>query len=333
MGGLGLVAGAAAHWMGSLGVPFAGVPEGIIGGIVGVAVGAAVAHRAMAGRLALGMLALVPMLVSSTWAAVAISAALLAMSLCVGTTGWVRRATLVLGTAVSIVAAWVAIKISFSAQTQQWSGLAVDSVAAGAFAMLGAVTMLPRHVRWQRDVVAAAFAALPASIDAEVLGLCKQCVTLWQSNQAAMQADDSNRVLLQDGVLAVLEGAAHDGAATVGSDDTITKRMTELDVRISNASDDETRTQYQSAKQALVEQQEFRAKHKVQRDRLVAKLHHQVAALERFQMAAHTHRLNKPLMGRLADGVDRNPVDAALEVASDQQHLIEATSEVEQALR
>jgi hypothetical protein len=331
MGGIGLAAGAAAHWMGSLGVPLAGVPEGIIGGIVGVAVGAGVAHRAMPARLALGLLALVPMLVSPTWAAVAISSALLSVSLCVGTTSWVQRATLVLGTAVGIVGAWVAIKISYSAEAQQWSGLAVDSVAAGAFAMLGAVTMLPRHVRWQRDVVAAAFAALPASLDSEVLGLCKQCVSLWQGNQAAMQGDQSNRALLQDGVLAVLGGAAHDGAAMVGGHDTIAKRMAELELRISNASDDETRTQYQAAKQALIEQQGFRDKHKVQRDRLVAKLHHQVAALERFQMAAYTHRSTKPLMGRLADNAPSS-VDVVSTDDSDQQHLIEATAEVERSL-
>ena len=87
-----------------------------------------------------------------------------------------------------------------------------------------------------------------------------------------------------------------------------------------NATDDETRTQYQSAKQALLEQQQYRDKLSTRRDRLVAKLHHHVAALEKFQLAALGARSQeaRPVLGRLAE--------LSAEVSSTSEALMEVES-------
>jgi hypothetical protein len=242
------------------------------------------------------------MLLSPTWAAIAGTAAILAIALSLGTKGMVRWSTVLLGTAVGTLAAWVAIKISFSAQTQTWSALLTDTVAASAVGMIGVIAMLPRHIKFAQDPVQAAVAALPAQLDPEVQHLARHCVALWNNNKTQMEADPSNRELLQSGVVTVLQTAAKEGLPMTGSDDELASRLSQMQSRIDGASDDETRTQYVAAKQAMIEQQEYRSKQRTQRDRLVAKLHHQVATLEKFQLAAQSSRAVKaPVVGRLAD--------------------------------
>jgi hypothetical protein len=190
--------------------------------------------------------------------------------------------------------------VTFAEQTHSWSRVLVDGTAAASMGMLAAVTLLPRHMSFGRDVVAAAIARLPLTLDSEVRGLCTQSIALWTSAKDRLAKDDENRVLLQQGVVKVLHVATNDSAPTATvADQPLSERIA--------ATDDETRTQYQSAKQALTEQQQFRDKLTMRRERLVAKLHHHVAALEKFQLAAlgatagSQTDATRPVLGRLAE--------------------------------
>ena len=282
-----------------------GLPAGLIGGTLGVVTGAALGYQRLWPRLALGVLACAALVASSTWAAMIGCGAVTAVALALGTQGGRRYASIALGSAVSVLACWVAIKISFAQQTHAWSGALIAGTAGAAMGMLAALALLPRHVAIGRDAVAAAVARLPLGLDQEVRNLCTQSVTLWTQAKARMASDPENRDLLRQGVVKVLEVAAKESAPLAsGSDQALRDRIAELDTRIGHAKDEETRTQYQSAKQALLDQQQYREKLSTRRDRLVAKLHHHVAALEKFQLAALGAQKDgeaRPVLGRLAE--------------------------------
>ena len=61
--------------------------------------------------------------------------------------------------------------------------------------------------------------------------------------------------------------------------------MEDLDQRIAAATDDEVRSQYQAARAGLSDQRTYRDRIRQNRERLVARLHNHLAALEKFQLA------------------------------------------------
>jgi len=93
---------------------------------------------------------------------------------------------------------------------------------------------------------------------------------------------------VRDGVLKTLEVAARSAGmrADGTSDEALAKRMTDLDARIAAANDAEVRAQYQAARAALDDQRRYRDQIRGNRERVIARLHNHVAALEKFQLAA-----------------------------------------------
>jgi len=89
-------------------------------------------------------------------------------------------------------------------------------------------------------------------------------------------------------VLKTIEVAGKSASLEVDAagDAELAKRITELDARIAAATDAEVRSQYQSARGALDDQRRYRDHIKQNRERLIARMHNHVAALEKFQIAA-----------------------------------------------
>ncbi|MCX5747166.1 MAG: hypothetical protein NT062_32250, partial [Proteobacteria bacterium] len=145
---------------------------------------------------------------------------------------------------------------------------------------------LPRHLSMTSDPVSAALRALPANLDAEVRDLCNRSAAIWST--ASAQLDATNQALVRDGVLKALEVATRSAQTklTGAGDAELVTRMAELDKRIATATDDEVKTQYQAARAALEDQKRYRDRIGQNRERLVARLHNHVAALEKFQLAA-----------------------------------------------
>jgi len=117
--------------------------------------------------------------------------------------------------------------------------------------------------------------------------LCDRSLTIWRTTKDS-PADDAGKRLVRDGVLKTLE-VAHKSAevkVTGATDDELAARMTELDKRIAGTTDEEARSQYQSARAALDDQARYRGHIAKGRERLVARMHNHVAALEKFQLAA-----------------------------------------------
>lgn len=299
----------------ALAVPLAGrlaIAPTLIGGALAISIGAGVAYGGLRWRSALGALACVPVALSATWAALIATAALCGLVVALGA-GSRRRVAgaAILGGAASLVAAWASLRVFYAAETESWSPLLRALAGGAAMGLLGTVATLPRHLQWQRDAVAAASRTLPVGIDAEVRQLCLRATKIWHEAKDRLQGDPSSKELLRTGVLKVLEVARRgsEGMSQVPatSEEELAQRIGELDGRIAAATDAEAKAQYQAARDGLEDQRKYRDRLRASRERMVARLHNHVAALEKFHLAAASLEASKtlsaeePLVKQLAE--------------------------------
>ncbi|MDQ3364572.1 MAG: hypothetical protein M3680_04005 [Myxococcota bacterium] len=268
----------------------------LVGGLVGMALGASWAYGRPVGRVLAVAAATVPLFVMpASWSAMAVVAALMGMGLAIGgrtanpgALVAVRGALgVALAAATTMLAMWCALRVLGARETAAWPLWATNAAAAASMGMVGILAMLPRHLKVALDPVQAAVRGLPANLDPEVRSLCDRSVAIWTSAKDRI-ADDAGRSLVRDGVVKTLEVAVKSAAVEVtgASDADLAQRMADLDQRITIATDDEVRTQYQSARAALADQRRYREHIGKGRERLVARMHNHVAALEKFQLAA-----------------------------------------------
>jgi hypothetical protein len=129
---------------------------------------------------------------------------------------------------------------------------------------------------------------LPAGLEPEVRALCDRSVAIWSGAKERLEAGDPGRELVRDGVLKTLEVAVRSAQVRVtgASDAELAARMADLDQRVAAATDAEVKAQYGAARAALEDQRRYREHIANGRERLVARMHNHVAALEKFQLAA-----------------------------------------------
>jgi len=261
----------------------------LAGGILGIAAGAAVAHGKAVWRLLAAGAALVPLFaMPASGPALVAVAAILSLALIPGGARGLRGLVgLLLGAMTTLVAMWCALRIGHARQTIHWSPLVTTATAAAAMGMVAVLAMLPRHLQFVVDPVHAALHKLPANLDAEVAGLCARAAAIWTTAQGQI-ADDAGKNLVRDGVLKTLEVAARSAGVklTGPTDAELEHRIADLDQRIAAATDHEVKAQYQAARAAQGDQQRYRERIRQARERLVARMHNHVAALEKFELAA-----------------------------------------------
>src|SRR5262245_48556535 len=261
----------------------------LAGGILGIAAGDAIAHGRAAWRLAAAAAALVPLfLMPASWPMLAVVAAIAALALALGGPRGMRGLIgAMLGVVIVLVAMWCALRIDHAQKTSQWPPLITTAVAAAAMGLVGALALIPRHLQIVLDPVRAAIKRLPASLDAEVSGLGARAASIWTTAQDRI-ADEAGRTLVRDGVLKTLEVAARsaDVKVTGPSEAELAQRIADLDQRVAVATDAEVKAQYQAARAAVGDQQRYREHIRQGRERLVARMHNHVAALEKFELAA-----------------------------------------------
>ena len=262
----------------------------LAGGLLGMAAGAAFAHGKLPWRMLAAAIALVPLFaMHASWPALGLVASVMSLAVATGSLRGVRGGlAVVLGAAVTMLGMWTALRIGHARETMSWPPLAQSAIAAAAFGMVGVIAMIPRHVRMVFDPVTTAMRALPAKLDGEVRALCERSLTIWTGAKEKLDEQDSGLALVRDGVLKTLEVAAKsaDIEVTGASDALLTTRMTELDAKIAASIDAEAKSQYQAARAALDDQRRYRDRIHQGKDRLLARMHNHVAALEKFQLAA-----------------------------------------------
>ncbi|CAN5896931.1 hypothetical protein BH11MYX3_BH11MYX3_13440 [soil metagenome] len=262
----------------------------IAGGILGIAAGASLAHGKAKWRMAAAGAAVIPLLaLAPSWPLLAGVASMLALGLSIGGPRGIRGALGVgLAAATVLVAMWCALRIDGANQTAGWPLWVKHATSAAAMGMVGILAMLPRHLVLALDPVQAALKKLSGTLDPEVQSLCDRSVAIWNSTKDRLADSDPGKQLVQDGVMKTLEVAAKsaDVKLTGANDTELLARMEELDKRIAAATDAEVKTQYTSARAALDDQRRYRAQIRQGRERVVARMHNHVAALEKFQLAA-----------------------------------------------
>lgn len=277
-----LAAGLALHPVTSL-APF-------VGGLAGIAAGAAWAYGRAAWRfVALGAAVIPLVAMTPSWLALALSAAAIALGLAIGGPRGVRGALGVgLAAVATLVAMWCALRITGARETATWPPVVATAAAAAAMGMVGIFAVLPRHLQLGFDAVSAAVRGLPPELDAEVRALCDRSVAIWRATKDQLADTDPGRRLVHDGVLKSLEVAVRSATvqATGASDAQLASRIADLDERIAGATDAEVVAQYTAARVALDDQRRYREHIARGRERLVARMHNHVAALEKFQLAA-----------------------------------------------
>jgi hypothetical protein len=289
----GMVAGAAVAGLALSPVtPFAP----FVGGLAGMAIGASLGYGKAAWRFVAAATAAIPLFtMPASWTTIAVVAAAMGLGLAVGgrsangeaTTGWRGALGVGLAAATTMLAMWCALRILGARETAMWPAMAKNVVAAASMGMVGILAMLPRHIKVQLDPVSAAIRNLPQGLDPEVKGLCDRAVAIWTTSKERI-ADDAGKTLVRDAVMKTLEVATKSAEVKVtgAGDAELTKRMEELDRRIAATTDDEIKNQYTAARASLDDQRRYREHIAKGRERLVARMHNHVAALEKFQLAA-----------------------------------------------
>jgi hypothetical protein len=262
----------------------------IIGGLGGIAAGAAFGYGKPMWRLGAAAAASAAILaLPAGWPALAAAAGVMALAVSIGgLRGWRGLSAMALGAMTTLVAVWTAFRIGHAEKTMTWSRWAVDVVSAGAMGMVGVLSMLPRHLSISIDPVQAAIRRMPAGVTGEMRGLCDRSAAIWRNAKEKLAANEPGLSLVREGVLKTIEVASKSASFDVDAagDAELAKRITELDARIAAATDPEVRSQYQSARGALDDQRRYRDHIRQNRERLIARMHNHVAALEKFQIAA-----------------------------------------------
>jgi hypothetical protein len=269
----------------------------VLGGVGGIAFGAALAHGRPRWRLASALVAggALTVLSGSDLAMTTLAPLLAALSiafgvgLAVGVRGVRGVIALAAGAAVPLAATWCALRFDHAATLHTWPDWLVAGIAGAAMGAVGVLAMLPRHLVFATDPVAAAVRRLPAGLATELRELCDRSVAIWTSAKRDL-ANEPGLALVQGGVVDTLDVAVRAAQVTAAGpgDAEIATRIADLDGRIAAASDAEVKVQYESARAALADQQRYRDRQRTGRERLIARMHSHVAALEKFHLAATT---------------------------------------------
>ena len=261
----------------------------LVGGLFGIATGAAFGYGKAPWRIIAAIAAAIPLLVMTpSWPSLAVCASMIALGTAVGSRGWRGALTVMLGATVTLLAMWTAIRFDHARATSHWPGWTTDGAASAAMGIVGVLAMLPRHLVLAIDPVQAAIKKLPRDLDPEVRGLCDRSVGIWNDVKTKLGETDGGLNLVRDGVLKTLEVATKsvDVRPNNTTEEQLGRRMEDLDQRIAAATDAEVKAQYQAARSALSDQRRYREHIRQNRERLVARMHNHVAALEKFQLAA-----------------------------------------------
>ncbi len=222
-------------------------------------------------------------------AALAGFAVCFAAALAWGTHGRRLLIGLAVGALIAVAATHVFAHVATASQLSSLPGWLVAALAGSAFSLVSVVALLPRHLDVARDPVADAYDQLHGIGNGEVRDLVDRGYQLWTKSAASLPDDDPHRHTLQEGVVRLFEVAGRwnnseaEGAPRLAA--SLVDRMENLDQRIEGTSDPVATQQYQQAKAALAEQLRYLEEIGTSRERVLARMHNYLAAMERLRLA------------------------------------------------
>jgi hypothetical protein len=200
------------------------------------------------------------------------------------------RARLVAAAAVAVGAAFVAVwaghRADAAAALSTWAGPAIDATAGLFVGAVAAAAVAARHVALVKDPVAAVRRGLP-TLTGEPAELVARAVAILDQS-GAMAPDE--RALVASGVDAIVAVAARTARTPAVDRAAIDARVAELDRRLAACTDEVAAAQYREARAALADQATYAAAVATAQERVVARMHHCVATLEKFRLACAPRR-------------------------------------------
>ncbi|MEM9489847.1 MAG: hypothetical protein AAGC55_11920 [Myxococcota bacterium] len=224
------------------------------------------------------------------------TSALIVFSLLFGAAlGWGLRGrklwiAIACGAAVAVLGRYVFLSISAAQELASLPGWAVSTVAGAAFSFVSVFALLPRHIEISRDTIDTDYQRLRGSVTGEARQLVERGYELWSRARVELGDDETSSNALRDSVVRLFEVAHRwqsvEAAGTQNMASSLVERIDELDGRIANSDDDITVKQYEQAKAALTEQLRYIKDINTSRERVLARMHNYLAAMERLRMAA-----------------------------------------------
>jgi hypothetical protein len=203
---------------------------------------------------------------------------------------WVIALVAALGAAATLLASVLLAPLS-SALAALVPGWMAAGASGAAFGLWAALAAAPLHVAIGGDLVEARLAALRPSLPAEVRGLAERAVSARRgaADELPPRARGDLRGLIDALALAALDVAARAAtlsrAAAPSLEEELQRRFAQLQESAASAEDPAARGSYQRAAGALEGQLEHFRRVRRARERALARLHEDVANLERARFS------------------------------------------------
>jgi hypothetical protein len=194
----------------------------------------------------------------------------------------------------TLVARFVVVKLTSAPELASLPTWLVAAGAGAAFGFTQVLALLPRHLHVVLDRVADARGRHRPRLTGEVAELADRAHALWTKVEASLDAADPARRAIEDSIIRLYEVAGRwqsveaDGART--SADALVERMQQIDAKLAATDDAVAKEQYEQARAALAEQLRYLKEIGTSRERVVARMHHYLAAMERLRFAVINHR-------------------------------------------
>jgi hypothetical protein len=164
----------------------------------------------------------------------------------------------------------------------------------GAFAFVGVLGLLPRHLDLNRDRVRDAHDAVKDRLVGELRELADRGLALWAKIEPSLAPEAPERRAFEGSLCRLYEVAGRwaeveaDGARTPA--DVLAARMASITEKMERTDDAIAKAQYQQAHAALSEQARYLKEMSVARERIIARMHNYFAAVERLRFALINYR-------------------------------------------
>lgn len=212
---------------------------------------------------------------------------LFAGALAYGLRGARLVAALAVGGSAGVLAHHALAQVVFARQLAELPPWLTATLAGTAFGAVSVLAIAVRHVTLVRDPVAASFASASDVARGEVRELVQRAHAVWEQAATSLRERDANREILQDAVLRLFDTARRWSSVEESAPQSaaLVERMESLDQRIEAAQDDVVKGQYAQAREALAEQLKYLKEISTSRDRVLARMHNYLAAMERLRLA------------------------------------------------
>jgi hypothetical protein len=203
-------------------------------------------------------------------------------------------ATLIAAGAAFLVCRLVLENLLLAAAAAEVPAWIAAGVTGGAAAFVGVLGLLPRHVDVGADRVRAAHDAVKDKVTGEVRELADRGLAVWNRIEPSLERSSAVRRGLEDSVCRLFDVAGRwadveaDGARTPL--DGLAARMEVIAGKMEKSQDPVAREQYGQAHAALAEQLRYLKEIATTRERIIARMHHYLAAMERLRFAVINHR-------------------------------------------